>query len=68
MNIQSISYTPTYIWKQEVSGNVIFRVLASHKAAPEGMSQKQLEKAVYDLGETSIQTFVQKFGFVTLLI
>ena len=43
MNIQSISYTPTYIWKQEVSGNVIFRVLASHKAAPEGMSQKQLE-------------------------
>lgn len=39
----AITYTPTYVWKQEMAGKIIFRILPSQMAAPDGMIQRQQE-------------------------
>lgn len=43
VGFDSVTYTPTYTWKQEVDGKVRFRVLPSTQAAPAQMSQRQTE-------------------------
>lgn len=43
ITFDAVTYTPTYIWKQEVGGSVQFRVINSSKQAPEMMSDKQRE-------------------------
>ncbi len=37
----SITYTPTYVWKQKISGKTQFRVLPSAEEAPEKMNDEQ---------------------------
>lgn len=36
-----VSYTPTYIWRQKVDGAYQYRVVASDRSAPGGMSEEQ---------------------------
>lgn len=43
IRFDSISYTPTYTWKQEVGGKVQFRVLPNLGSFPAEMSQRQQE-------------------------
>ncbi len=37
----SITYTPTYVWKQKISGKTQFRVLPSAEESPEKMNDEQ---------------------------
>ena len=37
----SITYTPTYIWKQKINGKTQFRVLPSNEQAPDEMNDEQ---------------------------
>ncbi len=37
----SITYTPTYVWKQKIGGKTQFRVLSSAEEAPEKMNDEQ---------------------------
>lgn len=43
VTFDSISYTPTYIWKQEVNGEILFRILPSTMEPPAEMNQRQRE-------------------------
>lgn len=36
-----VCYTPTYIWRQKVDGAYQYRVVASDRSAPNGMSEEQ---------------------------
>ena len=41
--VEQVTYTPTYIWRQAAGGKQQYRVINSAKAAPAGMTQKQIE-------------------------
>ena len=41
IHFESIEYTPTYIWRQTVSGKTQYRLLCSADPPPEGMSAQQ---------------------------
>ena len=41
VRIVSVSYTPTYIWRQKIGGKWQYRVICSDAAAPADMSQDQ---------------------------
>ena len=43
VTVEQVTYTPTYIWRQAVGGKQQYRVINSAKAAPAGMTQKQIE-------------------------
>ena len=40
-HFESIEYTPTYIWRQSVSGKMQYRLVCSADPAPEGMTDQQ---------------------------
>lgn len=39
----SVTYTPTYIWRQSINGKMQYRVVCSADAPPEGMEKRQQE-------------------------
>ncbi len=41
VHFEGIEYTPTYIWRQSVSGQMQYRLLCSADPPPEGMSSQQ---------------------------
>ena len=43
MHFESLEYTPTYIWRQNVGGKLQYRLVCSADPAPEGMSDQQKE-------------------------
>ena len=57
VTFDAVTYTPTYIWKQEVNGSVQFRVINSSQTPPEAMSdrQKEIMGRAYTLIEQTMQ-------------
>lgn len=41
MHIESIEYTPTYIWRQNMNGKTQYRLICSNEPPPEGMNDNQ---------------------------
>ena len=41
--VSELSYTPTYIWRQNIGGKYQYRIVNSREAPPEGMNQNQIE-------------------------
>ena len=42
-HFEALEYTPTYIWRQSVGGQMQYRLICSADPAPEGMSTQQKE-------------------------
>lgn len=57
MHFESIEYTPTYIWRQSVGGQMQFRLVCSSEPPPEGMSDQQKEVMQRSLGR--VQTALE---------
>ena len=43
VSFDTVTYTPTYVWRQSVDGKTQYRVLCSAEAPPEAMSSQQKE-------------------------
>ena len=41
VSFSSLEYTPTYVWRQSVNGKMLFRIVSSADAPPEGMNADQ---------------------------
>ena len=57
IHFDSAEYTPTYIWRQNVNGNLQYRIVSSADAVPEGMSEQQQD--VMKRALNRIQTALQ---------
>lgn len=53
----SITYTPTYVWRQSVNGKIQYRVVCSADAAPADMDAKQQD--VMDRALKRVQTILK---------
>ena len=42
LHFESIEYTPTYIWRQNVAGKAQYRLICSNEPPPEGMNDNQI--------------------------
>lgn len=65
VQIENLSYTPTYIWKQSFSGVDTYQVINSAKNAPEKMSsaQKDVMKRCKNRTDTALGSLTElKFG------
>ena len=57
VHFEGIEYTPTYIWRQSVGGQMQYRLVCSSDPPPEGMSTQQ--KEVMQRSLTRIQTVLK---------
>ena len=57
MHFEALEYTPTYIWRQSVGGQMQYRLVCSSDPPPEGMSTQQ--KEVMQRSLTRIQTVLK---------